>query len=289
VIAAAFLAEPSASVADDAGPHRDIRAIRHDAPIILANFVRRNGFDPSQLTIDDVVVRGDQALVQWHVRSNIGVDGFIRMYRSWWHRTSNYPIPNVSYEVCYEPLACTRVHGVTTADFIARGFAPETVALAALHLPAIGERVRDYAFDTYDASIFALSGSERIGALDPDGYGIKIQFAPTDATAGAFLRVTGRRPTQAESWITPGGNSYFFFSATVHATQPVHVHAGTTIDVWFPFVLDPSYRYSLTIAGSGFTAIGPIDGTLFDNIVHFVLPAFTAPPGTDLMGEIESD
>jgi hypothetical protein len=35
--------------------------------------------------------------------------------------------------------------------------------------------------------------------------------------------------------------------------------------------------------------MGPVDGTLTRNTLHFVLPAFTAPPGVELMGEIESD
>jgi hypothetical protein len=99
-----------------------------------------------------------------------------------------------------------------------------------------------------------------------------------------------RAPTEAESWANqPSGNSYFFFSGTVQSPQPVHVQAGTKIDVWFPFVLDTSLKYSLTIGGNGFTAIGPVDGTLADNTLHFVLPAFTVAPGVELMGEIESD
>jgi hypothetical protein len=124
-----------------------------------------------------------------------------------------------------------------------------------------------------------------------DGYVVGVQFGPNDASPNAMIvSFKTRAPTEAESWANqPTGNSYFFFSGTVQSTQPVHVQAGTTIDVWFPFVLDTSLKYSLTLAGHGFTALGPIDGTLADNTLHFVLPAFTASPGVDLMGEIEND
>ena len=84
-------------------------------------------------------------------------------------------------------------------------------------------------------------------------YEATIAFAKTDVypeTGASLEDLNGRAPTKAESWITPGGNSYFFFSGTVKAEQPVHVQAGTTLDVWFPFVLDPPIKYSLTIGGA---------------------------------------
>jgi len=122
------------------------------------------------------------------------------------------------------------------------------------------------------------------------GYCVGLHFGSSDASPDAQVAdFTTRIPTEAESWVSPGGNSYVFFSGTVQSPQAVHVQAGTTLDVWFPFVLDPSLRYNLSLAGHGFSPIGHVDGTLKDNTLHFVLPAFTAPPGVDLMGEIESD
>ena len=118
---------------------------------------------------------------------------------------------------------------------------------------------------------------------------MRIAFAPSDAPAAAqIVSVSGRAPTEAESWLTPGGNSYFFFSGTVNSAAPIHVQSGTTLDVWFPFVLDTSLYYGLTIAHAD-KPIGPIDGTLKGNVVHFALPAFTLPPGATLMAEIEGD
>ncbi len=131
--------------------------------------------------------------------------------------------------------------------------------------------------------------SENALRLMDDGYVLGATFAANDATTDA--RIAGfavRAPTEAESWATRGGNSYCFFSGRVHSSQAIYVQAGTTIDVWFPFVLDPSLHYSLTIAGHGFAAIGPVAGNLQENILHFVLPALTLPPGVELMGRVRS-
>jgi hypothetical protein len=120
--------------------------------------------------------------------------------------------------------------------------------------------------------------------LMDDGYVMGATFAANDATKDA--RIAGfaaRAPTKAESWATRGGNSYCFFSGTVRSVKPIHVRAGTTIDIWFPFVLDPSLRYRLTIGSQR------VDGTLAHNSLHFSLPEFTLPPGVELMGEIDSN
>lgn len=148
----------------------------------------------------------------------------------------------------------------------------------------------------------ALGGSEPFARIykrwwdrvsspeSPDGFQTSFSWAHADADVDAAIAPRlGRRPTEAESWLSyPGGNSYFFFSAVVRSSVVVHVDAGSALDVWFPFVLDPSYRYSLTIAHSD-PVVGPVNGTLRDNTLHFVLPAFALVPGTQLMGEIEGD
>src|SRR5262249_23101541 len=121
-----------------------------------------------------------------------------------------------------------------------------------------------------------------------NGYRMSITFGKNDATSAMVDDVSGRAPTEAESWMTRGGNSYFFFSGTVQSTARVQVQGGTKIDFCFPFVLDTSLYYGLTLAHAD-KPIGPIDGTLKDNVVHFVLPAFTLPPGATIMGEVEGD
>ncbi len=137
---------------------------------------------------------------------------------------------------------------------------------------------------------FAYAGEQ--SPSDATGYWFTARIAANDAadSEDALVDFRARAPTKAESWANPpGGNSYFFFSGTVQSKQPVHVQSGTTIDVWFPFVLDPALRYSLTIAAPNAMSLGPIRGALKDNTLRFVLPAFTATPGAELMGEVESN
>ena len=142
---------------------------------------------------------------------------------------------------------------------------------------AIGDPTRPWRGDLVFHSKNALR-------LMDDGYVMGATFAVNDATTTA--RIAGfafRAPTEAESWATRGGNSYGFFSGTVQSVNPIRVRAGTTIDIWFPFVLDPSLRYRLTIGSQR------VDGTLGHNSLHFSLPAFTLPPGVELMGKVEGN
>jgi hypothetical protein len=278
------LLHPALARADSFGPARDVHAIRHDLPILLTRELRAHNISAPAVTIDGMAVSGGFAMVQWHAGERSGIAGMELRFGRWW---LDQRAP-VDWPIDYAGYGC----GGLRAPFLV------LVPVAQHHLPAI------------DAMIARQAHAPKGGAMGiPDcptivrswfpaptmlaaPYEATITFAKTDVdpeTDASLEDFNGRAPTQAESWIAPGGNSYFFFSGTVKAEQTVHVQAGTTLDIWFPFVLDPSLTYSLTIGGAGFSPIGPIDGTLADNTLHFVLPAFTAPPGVDMMGEIESN
>ncbi len=101
--------------------------------------------------------------------------------------------------------------------------------------------------------------------------------------AGTMLR--GRSPSAAEKPPTPGADSVYFF--TIESEErAVPFDAGSRLDVRCPFPPDPSLRYTLTIARSN-PYVGPIVGTTNGNALHFILPAFTVPPGTEVQGEID--
>ena len=76
-----------------------------------------------------------------------------------------------------------------------------------------------------------------------------------------------------------------FFDFDISGSQPVTFDAGTTVDIWFPFVLDDTLRYDVSLF-TGDKAYGPYHGTLFDNVLHFELPAFTVVPGKGFQAEI---
>lgn len=239
---------PHVTLADDAGPGKEVRAIRHDLPVLLAGRLAPPHVDPRDVVVDNVVIGSHGiANAEWHALDQHRMDSFVRV-DGWWLLHDEW----------------TPQPGERVGEIISPG----------------GERAVKVSLD--------FSGQTQL-LNDLDGYQMAVTFPRNDAASGADIRdLSGRTPTEAESWITRGGNSYFFFSGTVQSTQPIHVDAGTTIDVWFPFVLDSSLYYALTIAHAD-KPIGPIDGTLKDNVVHFVLPAFTLTPGATLMAEIEGD
>ena len=125
------------------------------------------------------------------------------------------------------------------------------------------------------------------------GYDLDLRYAPNSADRGAtFSVVYGRAPTPAEFLPYPTRypittTSVFYFDVTIAAPRPVTFSSGSTLDVWFPFVLDDALRYELFLDGSD-RAIGPIASPVFDNTLHFVLPALTATPGKSLIGEIDA-
>ena len=295
---------PLAARADDYGPRRDIAAIRHDLPIIERQAEMYPGVVRS-VAIDSVIVDEGDALAQWH---DTGTDerAIARLnykYGRWWLLQST-SFGDRGYLLAH----CPPDSAPTPQFLIKAGVNPTLAALAGEHMPIVQEAtalVSQYANDDPHykicSEVFHIDREyspevlpfQTVGRrlIEGDQYHVMVQLAKNDADQEAsIIGPQSRAPTEAESWANPpGGNAYFFFSGTVHATKPVHVQAGTTIDVWFPFVLDPSLRYSLTIAAPNAMSLGPVEGTLTNNTLHFVLPAFTAPPGAELMGEIDSD
>jgi hypothetical protein len=128
------------------------------------------------------------------------------------------------------------------------------------------------------------------------GYDVTVHFAASNADAPVKLRqLYVRAPTAAEFLpshaIAPGwgySNAVCFFDFMIGGSNVVAVPSGTTIDVWFPFVLDDQLRYTLSFLSNG-QASGLIAGTIFDNTLHFVLPQFVMAPEQPLMAEIDGD
>lgn len=118
------------------------------------------------------------------------------------------------------------------------------------------------------------------------GYRSTWQHASVAALKGFTFHE--RAPTASEMAPSRGADAVYFFTLRANGSQKLSVGAGSTLDVWAPFVLDPHLRYTLTLA-LGDPTIGPLTGSLSDNTLHFVLPAFTAPPSVELMGEIDGD
>ncbi len=146
------------------------------------------------------------------------------------------------------------------------------------------------------ASILALVMTVTAGLAPPsnasgisasqDGYLATLRLS-THAlgTIPADTILRGRAPSAAEKPPTPGADSVYFFTLESES-RAAPFDAGSRLDVRCPFRLDPSLRYTLTIA-FGEPYVGPIVGTTSGNALHFILPAFTVPPGTEVQGEID--
>ncbi|MDE2483028.1 MAG: hypothetical protein KGN02_12665 [bacterium] len=265
---------PIVTSANDAGPGREVGAIRHDLPTLVAA-------DASgRIVVDAVAVDGDDALAQWHDDRHTVISYLTRRLRRWW--------------LAFGEVSSTAVPSALRARAV--GVLPAFPAWLQLHAPATCPPGEMCSIDDGIPEQDDLPLREPIYTQwNTQGYVVRMQLARNDALPGSSLRsFIGRAPTEAESWLAQNGNSYFFFSATVHATATTHVAAGSTIDVRFPFALDPSLRYSLSLAilrtaTSPDIALGPIDATLHANALHVVLPAFDLAPGAELHGEIEGD
>jgi hypothetical protein len=75
----AWLLAVLAAAADDAGPGREVRAIRHDLPILVGAQAR-----PPRLQIDGVVVSGDDALAQWESEESTFIAFLHERFGRWW-------------------------------------------------------------------------------------------------------------------------------------------------------------------------------------------------------------
>ncbi len=288
LVVLAFLG--TAASATDIGPRQDVATLRHDVPILLAAFgALGNGGATARVAVDSVAVDGDQALVQWRIADKVGVDGMIRIDGRWWERMREYPVPSLYYVVCYSPLRCDADYtDLTDRSLLAMGLSDSLIRLAFGRMPAIGTSRSAIESYRYDASRFLITGDYRKGSTDPDGFLISASFPRNDAPSEAFFQVEGRRPTQTESWTNRDSNRYFFFTMTLSSMRAVNFPTGTTIDVWFPFVIDSKSIYSMTIEDAG-RVVHVKAARYADNTLYFVLPAFFVSPAAILRGEIRGE
>lgn len=294
--------------------------MRSDAVRLLAHRVRAEGDDPKDLAVSGVVVRGNQALLSWDSGKRHGVMGLVTSADRWWDALDMsrslsppgcwqsdlaYPLaPALPWPLPYTPpVSLPPPNSQTLASY---GLSKELVAGAA----AANSDVRTADAQTVraacDAEVYETKPDARIhpagGTIHPPirqftgGYDVTISYGRNNAAADAKLsQLFARAPTQAEfapnhapapGW--GGPDAVCFFDIGISAAKPVTFERGTTIDIWFPFVLDDQLRYNLSFFSAGKPS-GMIFATVFDNTLHFVLPPFTIDPHDALMGEIDGD
>ncbi len=301
--------------------------VRSDAARLLARRVRQTGVDPKNVTIGGVTVAADQALLSWNSGKQHGLIGLILSADRWWDALDMiddsgcwesrlaYPLaPAHPYPDTYMPPSMLLPpdsgtltgygfsKAITTAASTQNDDVRSADRLAAQSRKG-GMLVKPYwcDADTYpftpDAAIHPRGGTIHPPVRSfTSGYDITIAYAQNDASADSKLtQLYARAPTKAE--FAPnhppapgfgGPDAVCFFDLQISGSKPVTISRGTTVEVWFPFVLDDQLRYNLSFFSAGKPS-GMIFGTTFDNTLHFVLPQFTLAPDTPLMAEIDGD
>jgi hypothetical protein len=309
----------SIACADDFGPKHEVGTLRADAHVLLAHRARLAKVDPNAAVISDVIIAGDQAVLSWDVGKQHGLMGLVRQNHRWWDALDKTPIPQTQcwstlsayplkstildgfapsttdlqgYSFAEELLNAAESHNVDVRRFSAYAGAPPKSGEPRLVLPA------GCALDVYfvppDLTIRPAGGLENPTRTDTNGYDLSLAYAANDAPpASKFSQFYARAPTAAEflPYPTPYrvvADAVMFFDITIDATKLVSFGKGTTLEVWFPFALDDKLRYSMSIGGA-LDPITPVVGSVYDNVVHFTLPAFTVIPKQPLMGEIDGE
>jgi hypothetical protein len=303
--------------ADDFGPRGDIRELRFVAQRLLAHTARRYKSDPAATRISDIVAVKDAALLSWDIGTAHGLMGLLRQYDRWWDvldvyrsfvdcwdsASTSYPLPGGMWlDDFRDPSPASLLRYGLPGDVVSaaashnddiRTATPRAAPVSARSVTFRPHCMTEYYGVKKIQAIEPAGGSLLSFRPDTAGYGIELHYAPNDSHGAAFDIPYARSPTQAEIIPYPTtlhflSTSVAYFDLTIEGAKPVTFAPGTTIDIWFPFVLDDALSYDLTI-GFANEPIGPIYAKPFDNVLHYKLPGFTAMPGQTLMAEIDGN
>jgi hypothetical protein len=295
------------AAADDSGPRPDVGDVRASVHTLLVH--RARPLDPNTIAVSDVVVAGDHAVASWRYGQNHGIMGLVRTNDRWWDALEQVQTSAQCWSSSrFYPLSSEPVRAPaapSSGALSALGFPEPLVAAAAQHnadvqaanalsIPPGAKIACRPATQVNDPpNIDPRGGMYAVSRTGTAGYDLRFTYAGNDARNARFSLLYGRAPTHAEILAypvpqIPGPNAVFFFDLAVASTTPVAFQRGSAIDVWFPFVLAPDLRYELTI-----DFIDPpmqlVRGSLYDNVLHFDLPAFTVKPGKTAMAQIDGD
>jgi hypothetical protein len=302
----AIVVQTAPAMASDIGPSTSVAAIRHDLPLLLATPLKNLRGTPS---VDWVVANDQEAVAMWHAGRNRGL--IILRFDSghWLWRGSSVsttympdswtpvrsPGDNFDTAPCGEHLP-----GPPSAQkLLALGLTTAALAdqLQTRLKPVSMPKTLTYISCDFASNVlWNTSGPYGITFLHKEEY---------DAT---WLTLIGRAPVDSESKVTLGSDLYCAFDLTTlpddsprnieHLVHSVYqslfptppptftFRRGSTIDVWFPYVLPESDQYVLSVSNV-VPQLHDIPATLRDNVLHFVLPGFMLRRGAVAHGEID--
>lgn len=254
----------------DSGPSAEVHDLHALLPSLISSQLRASGdvLEPrgqaSSITIQEVVIKGSDAIVHWTDADFPQFDGIAGLRHSagrWWYVSSDFG---------------------TWPSLPAFGSA---LALAEdnTSLWIAEHKLGAHRFVNCDGSIEQLQG--RLPGLfsPPCGWTDNLY----EYVDSFFLRLT----FGINRWSLPGVHfsslyggrldTGFCFTTTLDSAQRINA-SGASIDVWFPYILNPEGRYTLSLA----QVSQPVFATVHDNTLHFTLPAFSVEAREALDGEI---
>ena len=282
---------PGLAATNDYGPAKAVAVIRHDLPLLLAAPLQDTR---SRATIDWVVTDGQNAVAMWHAAGNAGVVALRLHSGRWWWRgaavmTANeagvwtpMSIPGNALSLCYHNGLKPRPP--TAHGLFAQGFVDKVLAD---HL------------SRHDATAAPFRGPAPIVLCDPDLSYVDSRSEAYDATffhrddvGWKWFNLSGDTPPSSQRAAIPAAEPYYSFTLGAWSsdgdTPPAVLRfaRGSTLEVWFPFVLPTDENYMLHLSGV-IPEITELSGTLKNNVLRFVLPPLALKKGVIARGEID--
>lgn len=283
VLAAALSSLPAFASDADEGPPNAIVGVRHDLPLLLADALAQYDVRPIAV-IEWVVTDGRQAVAEWRAGSRRGVVVLRFQSGKWWWRgaASHDPAYGNTWSKMDAPGRdlglCSGSHlGPPSAhDLLVQGFISGSLAAR------VSARLEPVPQTATTAISFCDSFGMYEGSVE-GGYDAGF-FHPRNELSWQFA-FNGHGPTGWQLPTMPGSKLYYVFTMSTTTQAAVRFAAKSTLDVWFPFVLDSSRLYMLRI-NHVIPEIEVAPSSTRNNVLHFVLPPFEILEGNVAQGEI---
>jgi hypothetical protein len=302
---AAAIAWPVQGLANDRGPAAAVVAIRHDLSILLSAPLEALNAKP---TIDWVVANQQDAVAMWRAKGNRGIVVLQRRSGRWWWRGAASSTDDMAGT--WSPLwvpgneigsAECSIHlpGPPSAQkLLSDGFIDKQLAAKlANRLPTVPMPKTMTAEDCHSIENYVRSSSGGYGAA----------FFHGEDYDSTWFNWVGQTPTGSEGDSIQDTKACYSFTLTTlpdksprdmeHLVHQVYSElfpspppaltfkTGSTIDVWFPYVLAGHGHYLLSMSNVT-PEIRDVPGTLRNNVLHFALPAFILRRGDIAQGEV---
>lgn len=276
----------------DSGPVSSIAAVRHDLPILLSDTLSDGN---GSLVIDWVLTDGQEAIAAWHsLRAGIADPHrglvVLRMKSGrWWLRaaaTSYDYLDNVDAWTQLTDSATPNLCGVghpgppSAHDLLSLGFIDASMAARAsstlrVKAPRHLRTVLSFTCDSF-GDIGESSASQ----------GYNAGFYHVEFPRNSFSLKGKGTDEEASSHCLEPATIYLFTLSSARREESTFT-TGSTFSVRFPYVLDRTRRYALTLRDITPT-VDSLVGKLNNNVLTFKLPKFTLSARSTAHGDIRS-